>query len=281
MKFCLGTLLLLFLVPGSSTQDGFDLADAFDDVVTPPPKLQPKPPEKPKTDGELDLSDAFGPDDPATEKPKKPSSGGFDDFRFDLEDALKPDPNAKTDKPAIVPPKGGGGGGTFDDSDLFEVGAGDYKPDGGRSGIVILRDVKFTAEATVNYHEFSCISTNNWEEVKASRNFSLADSPSCPSFLISDPCSQLSNRIQVQDISLPIHGSSCSPAKSRPTASPISTLLRMLLWTPLPRPLRHHQVRVSGDDYPNLSPYFDHSSSQQFSAKSSSAGARAPKTSNQ
>ncbi|XP_017281843.1 CD99 molecule isoform X2 [Kryptolebias marmoratus] len=134
MKFCLGTLLLLFLVPGSSTQDGFDLADAFDDVVTPPPKLQPKPPEKPKTDGELDLSDAFGPDDPATEKPKKPSSGGFDDFRFDLEDALKPDPNAKTDKPAIVPPKGGGGGGTFDDSDLFEVGAGDYKPDGGRSG---------------------------------------------------------------------------------------------------------------------------------------------------
>uniref|UniRef100_A0A8C2X1Q6 CD99 molecule n=1 Tax=Cyclopterus lumpus TaxID=8103 RepID=A0A8C2X1Q6_CYCLU len=42
------------------------------------------------------------------------------------------DPNPKPDQPAVKPPSGGGGGGSFGDSDLFDVGGGDYKPDGGR-----------------------------------------------------------------------------------------------------------------------------------------------------
>ncbi|XP_023152967.1 CD99 molecule isoform X1 [Amphiprion ocellaris] len=163
MKLCFRIALLLLLVAGTLTQDGFDLFDALDDVApTPPkPKEQPKIPEKPKNDdgldlldafgpdepepekpkkptsgdsGGLDLLDAFGPDEPQPEKPKKPSSGDSGGFGFDLEDALKPDPNAKPDKPAVNPPRGGGGGGSFDDSDLFDVSGGDYKPDGGRGG---------------------------------------------------------------------------------------------------------------------------------------------------
>ncbi|XP_008283561.1 CD99 molecule isoform X2 [Stegastes partitus] len=164
MKLCFRIVLLLFLVAGTLTDDGFDLFDALDDVApTPPkPKEQPKTPENPKNDGGLDLLDAFGPDEPEPEKPKKPSSGdsgGLDlldafgpdepqpekpkkpssgdsgGFGFDLEDALKPDPNSKPDKPAVNKPSGGGGGGTFDDGDLFDItGDSGYKPDGGKGG---------------------------------------------------------------------------------------------------------------------------------------------------
>ncbi|XP_030602525.1 CD99 molecule isoform X2 [Archocentrus centrarchus] len=137
MKFCLRILLLFFLVTGTVTQD-FDLFDALDDPPPTPakPKEPPKPPKDPGLDGGLDLSDAFGPDEPQTKKPEKPNSGDSGDAGFDLGDALKPDPNAKPDKPAVKPPSGGGGGGgSFDDSDLASVGGGgDYKPDGGRSG---------------------------------------------------------------------------------------------------------------------------------------------------
>ncbi|XP_056157363.1 CD99 molecule [Lampris incognitus] len=52
---------------------------------------------------------------------------------FDLEDALGPDPKPEPNKP-VKPPSTGGGGGSFDDSDLADVGAGGYKPDGGDSG---------------------------------------------------------------------------------------------------------------------------------------------------
>ncbi|XP_031172110.1 CD99 molecule [Sander lucioperca] len=133
---CLRIGVLLILVAGTLTQDGFDLSDALDDLAPPPtpakPKEQPKAPEKPKTNGGLDLSDAFGPDEPApTKKPKKPSSG---DSGLDLEDALGPDPNPKPDKPAVQPadPAKPRGGGSFGDSDLLDVSGGDYKPDGGR-----------------------------------------------------------------------------------------------------------------------------------------------------
>uniref|UniRef100_A0A8D0ACJ7 CD99 molecule n=1 Tax=Sander lucioperca TaxID=283035 RepID=A0A8D0ACJ7_SANLU len=175
---CLRIGVLLILVAGTLTQDGFDLSDALDDLgeelslkhhvhvhilpifpvfmcrldgcqivtllryfcpLAPPPtpakpKEQPKAPEKPKTNGGLDLSDAFGPDEPApTKKPKKPSSG---DSGLDLEDALGPDPNPKPDKPAVQPadPAKPRGGGSFGDSDLLDVSGGDYKPDGGRGG---------------------------------------------------------------------------------------------------------------------------------------------------
>lgn len=104
MKFFLRISLLLLLVTGTLTQDAFDLGDALDDLVPPTekPKEQPKAPEKPKSDDGLDLGDAIGPDEPATVKPNKPSSG----------DA--------------------GGGGSFGDSDLLDIGGGDYKPDPGR-----------------------------------------------------------------------------------------------------------------------------------------------------
>ncbi|XP_032362483.1 CD99 molecule [Etheostoma spectabile] len=130
--------LLLLLVAGTFTQDGFDLSDALDDLAPKPtpakPKEQPKAPEQPKTNGGLDLSDAFGPDEPVpTKKPKKPSSGDSGGFGLDLEDALGPDPNPKPDKPVVDPPKPRGGG-SFGDSDLLDVSGGDYKPDGGRSG---------------------------------------------------------------------------------------------------------------------------------------------------
>ncbi|KAM4560563.1 uncharacterized protein PAE49_012770 isoform 4-T4 [Odontesthes bonariensis] len=145
--------------PSSGDSGGFDRFD-LEDSLKPDPQTD-KPPVKPpksgggggsfddsdlfdmsggdykpdggRSGGELDLLDSFGAVDPPAEKPKKPSSGdsgGFD--RFDLEDSLKPDP--QTDKPPVKPPKSGGGGGSFDDSDLFDVSGGDYKPDGGRSG---------------------------------------------------------------------------------------------------------------------------------------------------
>lgn len=134
MKLCL-RIALLFLVTGTLTQD-FDLEDALGAPEPTPqkPKEKPKTPEQPKKDGDLNLWDAFGPGDSQPEKPKKPSPGGSDSNGFDLEDAVNPGPTTKPDKPAVKPPKGGGGGGSFDDSDLFDVSGGDYKPDGGRSG---------------------------------------------------------------------------------------------------------------------------------------------------
>ncbi|XP_069578707.1 CD99 molecule isoform X2 [Brachyistius frenatus] len=137
------TVVLLLFVTGTLSQE-FDLGDAIGDPLPTPakPKELPKTPDNPQPDGGLsfDLGDAVDEGKPKTqtEKPKKPSSGDSgDSFGFDLEDALKPDPNPKPDKPAVNPPReggGGGGGGTFDDSDLVNVGAGDYKPDGGNSG---------------------------------------------------------------------------------------------------------------------------------------------------
>ncbi|XP_054480101.1 CD99 molecule isoform X1 [Anoplopoma fimbria] len=124
MEFCLRISLLLLLVSGTLTQDGFDLSDALDDPVPPTPakpKEQPKEPEKPGSD-----------DVPKTTKPSKPTSGDSDGF--DLNDAFGPDPNPKPDKPAVKPPSGGGGGGSFDDSDLIGVGEGGYKPEGGNTG---------------------------------------------------------------------------------------------------------------------------------------------------
>uniref|UniRef100_A0AAQ4RSS9 CD99 molecule n=1 Tax=Gasterosteus aculeatus aculeatus TaxID=481459 RepID=A0AAQ4RSS9_GASAC len=115
MAGCLRVAVLLLLVTGTLTDDGFDLFDALDDPVsTPKPKEQPKAPEKPKSDGGLDLLDAFGPD--PTVKPKKPSSRDSGGAGLDLEDALGP------------------GGGTFGDSDLLDVSGGDYKPEGGGGG---------------------------------------------------------------------------------------------------------------------------------------------------
>ncbi|KAG7257380.1 hypothetical protein CRUP_006075 [Coryphaenoides rupestris] len=85
-----------------------------------------KVPEKPKPAGDgFDLFDALGPGD-----------------GFDLFDALGPDEPEKPKKPTfdrrrlLTPPKKkpAGGGGSFDDSDLVDVGKGDYKPDGGNSG---------------------------------------------------------------------------------------------------------------------------------------------------
>ncbi|XP_028288133.1 CD99 antigen-like protein 2 isoform X1 [Parambassis ranga] len=132
MKFHLRISLLFFLVTGTLTQE-FDLGDALNDLAPTPPK--PKDPKKapPKSDGDLNLFDAFGPGAPPTEKPKQPSSGGTGGFGFDLEDAVKPDPNPKPDKPAIDKPSGGGGR-PFGDSDLVDVNEGDYTPDRGHSG---------------------------------------------------------------------------------------------------------------------------------------------------
>ncbi|XP_031708154.1 CD99 molecule isoform X2 [Anarrhichthys ocellatus] len=137
MELCLRIALLLLLVTGTLTEGGFDLSDALDPEPTlAKPKEQPKAPEKPNSDGGLHLSDAFGPDEPPTPKPKKPSSGDSGGFGLDLEDALGPgneDPYSKPDKPAVKPPSSGGGG-NFDLSDLDDVSGGDYKPDGGRPG---------------------------------------------------------------------------------------------------------------------------------------------------
>ncbi|XP_020781445.2 CD99 molecule isoform X2 [Boleophthalmus pectinirostris] len=92
---------LFLLLTGTLAQElGFDLADALDDG----PKPTTKPP--PKKDGELDLLDAFGDDDPVAPKP-----------------------------PVVAPPSsGGGGGGTLSDSDLADVGGGSYEPEGGKYG---------------------------------------------------------------------------------------------------------------------------------------------------
>ncbi|XP_028995348.1 CD99 molecule isoform X4 [Betta splendens] len=136
MKFGVRIILLVVLVTGTLTQEGFDLSDALGDADPTPAKpakpQEPKSPEKPKGGGELDLLDAFGPAAP-TLKPKKPSSG--DSGGFNLNDALGPDTNPKPDKPVINPPKSGEGGGNFGDSDLDDVTGGDYKPDrtGGRA----------------------------------------------------------------------------------------------------------------------------------------------------
>ncbi|XP_051799409.1 CD99 molecule isoform X2 [Acanthochromis polyacanthus] len=125
MKLCFRIVFLLLLVAGTLAQDLFDLSDALDNAApTPPkPKEQPKAPEEPKNE-----------DEPKLEATKKPHSGDSDGFGFNLEDAFGPDPNPKTDKPAVKPPSGGGGGGSFDDSDLFDIGGGDYKPDKGQGG---------------------------------------------------------------------------------------------------------------------------------------------------
>ncbi|KAM7365229.1 hypothetical protein PAMP_016174 [Pampus punctatissimus] len=138
MKFCLRIVLLLFLLTGTLTQDGFDLSAALDDTEPTPakPKEQPKAPEKPKTDG-FDLSSALDDKEPTPAKPKeqpKPSGKPKTDEDFDLSVALdNTNPNPTTDKPAVKPPPSGGGG-SFDDNDLSDVANGDYKPDGGRSG---------------------------------------------------------------------------------------------------------------------------------------------------
>ncbi|KAM9836120.1 CD99 molecule isoform 2-T2 [Aulostomus maculatus] len=121
MKSALRTLLLLSLLIGTFCQDEFDLFDALDPAPTPEkPKEIPKAPEPPKND------------DPA--KPKKPTSGDSDGFGLDLEDALGPELKPKPDTPVVPPSGGGGGGGTFDDSDLFDVNDGSYKPEGGKTG---------------------------------------------------------------------------------------------------------------------------------------------------
>ncbi|XP_075998890.1 CD99 molecule isoform X2 [Genypterus blacodes] len=128
MKFYLRIVLLLLLLTGTLTQDGFDLFDALDDKE---PTPAPKPTEKPKANDDfgLDLSEALGPD-VVPEKPKKPAAGGDD---LNLFDALGPDTNPKPDTPVVNPPKSGGGGGTFGDSDLVDVSGGNYSPDGGHS----------------------------------------------------------------------------------------------------------------------------------------------------
>ncbi|XP_011604340.2 CD99 molecule isoform X2 [Takifugu rubripes] len=131
MKFPLEVLSLLLLVAGTLTQD-LDLADFFDNDA---PTEKPKVTQKPKTDVDdfgLNLEDALGPDPKPDKPPVAPPKPGGDDFDLNLEDALNPDP--KPDKPPVAPPKPGGAGGTFDDADLFDVGKGDYKPEGGRSG---------------------------------------------------------------------------------------------------------------------------------------------------
>ncbi|XP_037099440.1 CD99 molecule isoform X3 [Syngnathus acus] len=126
MKFCLLPAVLL-LVTGALTQD---------DPTPPQPKEQPKSPDNTNLDDGLKLFDALGPDEPEPEKPKKPkNTGDSDGFGFDLDDALKPDPNAKPDTPVVNPPKRGGGGGNFDDNDLFDISdGGNSNPDDGRFG---------------------------------------------------------------------------------------------------------------------------------------------------
>nr|XP_040043748.1 CD99 antigen-like protein 2 isoform X2 [Gasterosteus aculeatus aculeatus] len=94
MAGCLRVAVLLLLVTGTLTDDGFNLFDALDD-----PDPQPKPDKPavkpPSSGGGLDLIDFFGP-------------GGLD-----LLDAFGP------------------GGRTFSDSDLLDVIGGDYKPEEG------------------------------------------------------------------------------------------------------------------------------------------------------
>uniref|UniRef100_A0A8C2DB17 CD99 molecule n=1 Tax=Cyprinus carpio TaxID=7962 RepID=A0A8C2DB17_CYPCA len=119
-------LLILASLVATRAQD-FDLSDAFDDddvKPTPKPTVKPAPPKNPDSD----------PKKPEVVPPKKeddkkkPSEG-----EFDLSDAFGPDTEPK--KPVVPPKERGTGGGSFDDKDLFEVNeGGEYKPDGGRSG---------------------------------------------------------------------------------------------------------------------------------------------------
>ncbi|XP_029371478.1 uncharacterized protein LOC115051861 isoform X3 [Echeneis naucrates] len=113
MKFCSKVVLLLFLVSGTLTEEGFDLFDALDPEPTQALKEQPKAPEKPKTDG-FDLFDALYPEAPK-EQPKAPGKPKTDDFfGFDLADALEPDVrlSKKPKKPSF---------GDFDDFDLGDA----------------------------------------------------------------------------------------------------------------------------------------------------------------
>uniref|UniRef100_A0A3Q4MRG5 CD99 molecule n=1 Tax=Neolamprologus brichardi TaxID=32507 RepID=A0A3Q4MRG5_NEOBR len=48
--------------------------------------------------------------------------------------SLDPTPQKPKEKPKTPEQPKKDGGGSFDDSDLFDVSGGDYKPDGGRSG---------------------------------------------------------------------------------------------------------------------------------------------------
>uniref|UniRef100_A0A671KQA5 CD99 antigen-like n=2 Tax=Sinocyclocheilus anshuiensis TaxID=1608454 RepID=A0A671KQA5_9TELE len=128
-------LLLLASLVATRAQD-LDLADAFDDDGKPPakPTVKPAPPKNP--DSGFDLSDVFDLDPkkpavvpPKSEDDKKEPSGGD----LDLSDAFGPDTEPK--KPVVPPKERGTGGGTFDDKDLFDVKeGGEYQPDGGQSG---------------------------------------------------------------------------------------------------------------------------------------------------
>ncbi|XP_040043738.2 uncharacterized protein LOC120825939 isoform X2 [Gasterosteus aculeatus] len=109
MAGCLRVAVLLLLVTGTLTDDGFNLFDALDD-----PDPQPKPDKPavkpPSSGGGLDLIDFFGP-------------GGLD-----LLDAFGPDP---TVNPPKKPCSRYSGGRTFSDSDLLDVIGGDYNPEEG------------------------------------------------------------------------------------------------------------------------------------------------------
>ncbi|XP_023677372.1 CD99 molecule isoform X5 [Paramormyrops kingsleyae] len=105
MKLYVWIFLLAGFAFRASAQE-LNLLDAFgEDDVTPTPKPPAKPPKKTPED-ELDLSDALGPADPKTEKPK-----------------------------IVRPNDGGTGGGTFGDDDLFDLSQNEgYKPDAGKGG---------------------------------------------------------------------------------------------------------------------------------------------------
>ncbi|XP_040888491.1 CD99 molecule isoform X3 [Toxotes jaculatrix] len=103
MEFCLRLALLLLLVIGTLTQDGFDLSDALDDL----PKEKPKVTEKPKTDDTKPK-----PDKPADTPPKTSGgdSGTFSDSDlFDVRDGdYKPDGGRSGGGRAVDPdPQGG------------------------------------------------------------------------------------------------------------------------------------------------------------------------------
>ncbi|XP_056314235.1 CD99 molecule [Danio aesculapii] len=131
---------ILFLLAGlaATRAQELDLGDAFgddDEIPTEKPKVKPPPPKK--SDPGFDLLDAFDsePKNPAVVPPKsvddkkKTASGG----ELDLSDAFGPDTEPK--KPVVPPKERGTGGGSFDDSDLAGVNEDSgYKPDGGHSG---------------------------------------------------------------------------------------------------------------------------------------------------
>ncbi|NP_001073449.1 CD99 molecule isoform 1 precursor [Danio rerio] len=130
-------LLLLAGLAATKAQE-LDLSDAFgdddDEIPTEKPKEKPPPPKN--ADPGFDLSDAFesDPKKPAVVPPKsvddkkKPASGG----ELDLSDAFGPD--TETKKPMVPPKERETGGRSFDDNDLIDVSErGGYKPDGGGS----------------------------------------------------------------------------------------------------------------------------------------------------